>query len=85
MLMLGEIHMKQDKYTQAEPLLTDAHKGFVKRQDASPTPYDGQQIRKAVSHLVQLYEEQSQPDKAATWKEKLDALTDETTKDDGDN
>ena len=84
MIQLGSVYADQHKQTEAEPLLLEAQQGFAQRNDSSPTPYDAQQCRKALEQLVQLYGKSDQPDKAAAWKEKLNALKEEPEKNEGD-
>ncbi len=72
------------EYAAAEPLLLEAYQGFAKRQAAGSTPFDEEQLQAAIKNLVQLYENSNQPDKAAEWKAKLDALNADNTKDAGD-
>jgi eukaryotic-like serine/threonine-protein kinase len=83
MIQLGSVLAERDEYAKADPLLQEAYEGFTQRREAQPTPYDDSQAREACAQLVQLYEKSLQPEKAAAWKEKLTALTEEPKKDEG--
>lgn len=73
---LGHVQMQRAKYTEAEPLLLEAYKGFKQRRDAGVTPEDEDEkyIYFAALNLVELYRKSGATDKAAAWKEKLDKL-----------
>jgi tetratricopeptide (TPR) repeat protein len=83
MIDLGRLYRLRERQADAESLLLEAQRGFARRGEAHPTPYDRARNRLAMSELVQLYETWNQPDKATAWKEKLAALTEEPKQDDG--
>jgi len=71
--MLGGSLLGQKKYAEAEPMLLSGGEGLQQRRDKIPA--DGKHnLKDALQRLVQLYEETGRPEKAAEWKEKLEAL-----------
>jgi hypothetical protein len=70
--MLGGALLGQRKYTEAEPLLISGYDGMKQRENKI-----SKQITylfpESMERLVQLYEAQSQNNKAVEWQKKLDA------------
>ena len=79
MINVGQLATTLGKYAEAEPLLTTAYEGFVKRRQTSATPFDEEQCRKAAGQLVQLYERSGRLEEASVWQAKLDGLPPEPT------
>ncbi len=69
---LGEALLGQKKYADAEPLLIAGYKGFKSGAYLSRSWSDPDPIA-ILEQLVQLYEATGQMDKAAEWRQKLDA------------
>jgi tetratricopeptide (TPR) repeat protein len=71
---LGMTLLGQKKYAEAEPLLVQGYQGLKERQSKLPkgsrTP-----LKDASEPLVRLYEDWGQPEKAAEWRQKLEAST----------
>ena len=71
MISVGSLYVRQGEYAEAEPLLTEAHKGCLKRQAADRTPRDDQQLHDVLTQLVELYEKSNQQEKADEYRKKL--------------
>jgi serine/threonine protein kinase/Tfp pilus assembly protein PilF len=70
--LLGGALLGQKKYAAAEPLLLEGYDGM--RQRAAKMPALGQpRLAEAMERLVQLYDAWDKKDKAAQWRQKLDA------------
>ena len=85
MIQLATVLIGEGNCADAEPLLLEAQQGFARRNETDSTPYDHTQTRKTLTLLIQLYEKWNQPEKARTWKEKLDALKAEEKKSNGND
>ena len=68
--LLGASLAGEKRYVEAEPLLLEGYQGMVARKDRMPAVPDRRQIDRAREWIVQLYEEEGKPDKAAAWKGK---------------
>ncbi len=84
-MLLGSLHLQCGEYSEAEPLLLEAHQGFAKCFAAAPIPYDERCVQAALGYLVKLYEQSQQPERAAEWKTKLEAAEKAAKKEDSDN
>jgi tetratricopeptide (TPR) repeat protein len=71
---LGCVQERRGEYATAEPLLLEADRGFVKRQEGGGTLSDDKHVLVLMMALVELYEKSNQPDKAMEWQERLNAL-----------
>jgi tetratricopeptide (TPR) repeat protein len=68
--LLGGLLLDQKKSTEAEPLLQSGFAGMKQREDKIPAPFKAR-LKETTDCLLQLYEAQGQPDKAAEWKKKF--------------
>jgi eukaryotic-like serine/threonine-protein kinase len=71
--VLGASLLGRKKYMEAEPLLLSGYEGMKQREDkisAAGKP----RLKEALQRLVQLYEATGRPEKAAEWKQKLEAF-----------
>ena len=78
MSLLGASLSGQGKFSEAQPLLLDARQGLVNVADAIPPALREIRLRRALDHIVKLYESwhAAEPDKgydikAADWRAKL--------------
>jgi hypothetical protein len=71
---LGEALLGQQKYAQAEPLLTAGYEGMKKREATVP-PESKSRLPLALDRLVRLYEAWGKPDEAAKWRHEMDAAS----------
>ena len=69
--VLGACLLGQKKYAEAEPILVSGYQGMKQRYDDFPKHYKSRDLKLALNHLIQLYEETNQPAKAAEWKQEL--------------
>jgi tetratricopeptide (TPR) repeat protein len=69
--LLGGALVGQKKFTEAEPLLLQAHAGLVQRGAARPSSSRLVLLNDVAGQLVRLYEEWGKPEKAAEWRRKL--------------
>ena len=67
--LLGESLAGEKKYAEAEPLLLEGYQGMMARKDRIDAP-DLSHLERAHQWLVQLYQADGKPDKAAEWKNK---------------
>jgi hypothetical protein len=65
--------MARKQYAEAEPLLISGYNGLRERQAKIPAA-NKPRLHKATERLIRFYEETTQPDKAAEWKQRLDEL-----------
>ncbi len=65
--LLGGSLLGQGKYDEAEPLLLDGY------EKIAPPPHLALHKRRAFERVVRLYEAWGKPEKAAEWRQKLDA------------
>jgi serine/threonine protein kinase/tetratricopeptide (TPR) repeat protein len=70
--MLGGALSGQQKYAEAEPLLVRGYEGLKQRKDQLPEPA---MLTKALEQLVQLYEATGRTDRAAAYRQELEAVT----------
>ena len=71
--MLGASLAGQRRYAEAEPLLLSGYDGLVQRQAIIPAANQSA-VKDAGERIVQLYQDWGKPDKAAAWKQKLQAI-----------
>jgi serine/threonine protein kinase/tetratricopeptide (TPR) repeat protein len=72
-VLLGRSLLGQNRFGEAEPLLLEACAGLEAYQDKIPC-YEKSPLKEAIKRLVELYHLSGQPDQAAPWTQKLDAL-----------
>jgi len=70
--MLGQSLAGQEEYAEAEPLLLSGHEGLLQRKATIPA-YNRITIEEAGERIIQLYQHWNKPEKAAAWREKLQA------------
>ncbi len=70
--LLGQALRDQKKYAEAEPLLLSAYEGLKQRANDIPMQ-DKHRIHQAIERLVKLYEAWGKNDKAADWRQRLEA------------
>ena len=68
--MLGGSLESQKKYTEAEPLLNSGYGGVMQREAAIPLE-NRRVLSEAGERIIQLYQNWEKPEKAATWRERL--------------
>jgi hypothetical protein len=68
--MLGAVLANQQKYGEAEPLLTSGYEGLVQRQATIPQASRAV-VQRAGERIVHLYQNWGKPEEAAEWREKL--------------
>ena len=73
--LLGASLLGRKKYADAEPLLLEGYQGLKPQPEAGEdtTPLARRYEAEALEPLVRLYEETSEPDKAAEWRKKLES------------
>ncbi len=70
--MLGASLVAQSKFAEAEPLLVAGYKGLIQRK--ATIPWESQSVlEQAGERVVQLYNDWGKPEKAATWRDELQA------------
>ncbi|MBI4622093.1 MAG: tetratricopeptide repeat protein [Verrucomicrobia bacterium] len=74
--LLGAALVGQKRFTEAEPLLISGFEGMKAREEKIPRAAKGR-LKDALERLVQLFTARNEPENAAAWQKKLDAL--ETT------
>src|SRR6516162_4875524 len=67
--LLGASLAGQKKYAEAEPLLLEGYQGMVARKNRIAVP-DWYHLEWARKWIVELYEAQGKPEKAAKWQQK---------------
>ncbi len=72
--LLGEALSGQQKYAEAEPLLTAGYEG-MKQREATIPPEAKSRLPLALERLVRLYEAWDKPDEAAKWRQELKAVS----------
>jgi tetratricopeptide (TPR) repeat protein len=70
--MLGASLAGEGKYVEAEPLLLSGCEGLLQRKATIPA-YSRITIEEAGERIIQLYQHWNKPEKAAAWREKLQA------------
>ena len=70
--VLGESLLRQQQYTEAEPLLVQGYEG-MKQREASIPPQDKRLLVRALERLVTLYESLEKSEEAAKWRRELEA------------
>jgi len=70
--LLGASLAGQERYLEAEPLLVSGVQGMMQREATIP-PTFRRMVEWAGSSIVQLYQSWGKPEKAAEWREKLQA------------
>jgi hypothetical protein len=70
--MLGGALMGQHNYGEAEPLLVSGYNGLLERESRIPFSLR-QALEQAGERVVQLYRDWGMPEKAAAWREKIQA------------
>jgi serine/threonine protein kinase/Tfp pilus assembly protein PilF len=70
--LLGATLAGQKKYREAEPLLLSGYRGLVQREATIPAAKRAE-LKQAGNWIVQLYQDWGKPDKAAEWRQKLQA------------
>jgi eukaryotic-like serine/threonine-protein kinase len=71
--LLGGSLLGQNKYADAEPLLTAGYAGMKQREDKIPK--EGRvRVTESLERLVQLYEAIGKPVEAAKWRTELDEI-----------
>ena len=68
--LLGGLLLDQKKSSEAAPWLQSSIEGMKQREDKIPALFKPR-LRETLNYLLQLFEPQGQPDKAAEWKKKL--------------
>jgi hypothetical protein len=71
--LVGGALAGQKKFAEAEPLLVSGYES-MKQREAQMPPGNKGRIKDALERLVQFYTDWGQPEKAATWQQKLDAF-----------
>jgi tetratricopeptide (TPR) repeat protein len=71
--LLGGSLLGQKKYAEAEPLLLSGCQGLMQRAATIPAE-DQIRLAEALERLVRLYDAWGKPDKAATWRQELEAV-----------
>ena len=74
-------YVQQGKFAEGESLLLECQRAYTQRAEPGTSSYYVAQLKQTCRHLVQLYQKSSQPDKAAEWEAKLNALTERTQAD----
>jgi hypothetical protein len=69
--VLGDVLCGQQKYAEAEPLLLQGYQG-IKQREAIIHAGERRRLSEAGERVVRFYEVTGQPEKARTWREKLD-------------
>jgi serine/threonine protein kinase/tetratricopeptide (TPR) repeat protein len=64
--LLGSVLLAQKRYADAEPLLVQAYEGMARREQSIPLAGKGN-LRAAVRHLVQLFQETHNTEEARKW------------------
>jgi serine/threonine protein kinase/tetratricopeptide (TPR) repeat protein len=78
-VQLGVSLAAQKKFTEAEPLLLAGYEGMKSRERSMRPDERADNLPDALGHLVQFYTDSGQPEKAAEWRQKLDAYHRATT------
>jgi serine/threonine protein kinase/tetratricopeptide (TPR) repeat protein len=71
--LLGASLTGQKRFAEAEPLLVSSYDEMLKRQATIPRG-ERSPLAEACERIVQLYRDWGKPEKAAEWKEKLEAV-----------
>ena len=79
MLQLGNLRLQRREYTQAEALLLEAYQVLTKRPRAERTMFEQTELDLTTKHLLELYEESNQPEKATEWRKKLESIAQPVT------
>jgi non-specific serine/threonine protein kinase/serine/threonine-protein kinase len=77
--LLGANLAGQNRYTEAEPLLSSGYGGLTQRTSAIPA-YSQSIVPEAGERIVKFYQAWGKPDKAAEWRQKLSGLSASTVK-----
>jgi serine/threonine protein kinase len=70
--LLGEALFRQEKYTDAEPLLLEGCNGLRQRRDSIPRRSQSKILAEAHERLVNFYSAWNKPDEVAKWRKELD-------------
>src|SRR5262249_4902822 len=71
--LLGDSLLGQKKYTEAEPLLLQGYEGIKQRKALIPVRFWTPHLTDALERLVRLDEALGKKEKAAEWRQKLEA------------
>jgi tetratricopeptide (TPR) repeat protein len=69
--LLGDALLGQEKYADAEPVLTRGYEGLTAREGRIPSLYARYRVAEAGQRIVRLYEAWGKADEAAKWRKKL--------------
>jgi tetratricopeptide (TPR) repeat protein len=72
---LGDVLIKQNRYPEAEEQLLQAFEGLSQPESAKVAPTRVKPAADAAATLVKLYEAWGNPNQAAKWRERLNALS----------
>jgi hypothetical protein len=78
--LLGATLAAQALYGQAEPLLLSGYEGMLQRSGYISAESISN-LKRASERIVRLYSDWGKPEKAAEWKQKLEAAKQATPKD----
>jgi tetratricopeptide (TPR) repeat protein len=68
--LLGSVLLRQNRVSDAEPLLLSGYEGMKQREVKIPA-YNRVRVKEGLQRLVQVYEATAQPGKAAEWQKRL--------------
>lgn len=70
--LLGAVYAKQQKFAEAEPLLTEAYEGLIQFKSQNPRPqFAEDRIKTTNQRIVEMYESWGKAEEVLEWKAKL--------------